>query len=169
MTAPSNWKAINSPMNEQLNETLIEWMVHKVTCHYTGEAESIDPPVFMLEREKDFKYGKGKEIIAFTDGGKNKFGKDIKYVKFFSLYESSGKLKPMDKTYTFGVDKSRTFWDEKIADGYNRADDKTIDTENKSGYVDENGNLDPTATVGNYQAETPNGEKLVDVNVVEPT
>ena len=127
MTAPSNWKAINSPMNEQLNETLIEWMTHKVTCYYSGEAESIDPPVFMLEKEKEFKYGKGKEIIAFTDGGKNKFGKDVKYVKFFYLYENNGKIKPNDKTYTFGVDKSRTFWDQKIADGYNRVDDKTIE------------------------------------------
>ena len=76
------------------------------------------PAVHLLEKEKEFKYGKGKEYIAFTDGGQNQFGKDVKYVKFFYFFEGTGKLKPNDKTYTFGLEKARTFWNEKVKEGY---------------------------------------------------
>ena len=44
------------------------------------------PDVFLLEREKEFKFGNGKELIAITDGGKNKFGKPIKCVRYFNYY-----------------------------------------------------------------------------------
>ena len=76
------------------------------------------PAVHLLEKEKEFKYGKGKEYIAFTDGGQNQFGKDVKYVKFFYFFEGTGKLKPNDKTYTFGLEKARTFWNDKVEEGY---------------------------------------------------
>lgn len=121
----TKWRAVNSPMNEELNEETIKWMEHKVNCLLTGDADPIEPAVFMLEKEKEFKFGKGKEIIAFADGGKNKFGKEIKYVKFFYLYENKSTVKPNPKTYTFGVAKSRDFWNDKITEGYNRIDDKT--------------------------------------------
>ena len=55
----------------------------------------------------------------------NKFGKEIKYVKFFYLYENKSTVKPNPKTYTFGVAKSRDFWNDKITEGYNRIDVKT--------------------------------------------
>ena len=77
------------------------------------------PAVHLLVKEKEFKYGKGKEYIAFTDGSKNQFGKDVKYVKFFYLYEgTTNKMKPNDKTYTFGLEKARIFWNDKVNDGY---------------------------------------------------
>ena len=83
------------------------------------------PEVFILEIEKEFKYGKGKSMVAFADGGKNKVGHDIKYVKWYNLYgddadKSKNKLNISDKTYTYGVDKAREFWNEKIKEGYNR-------------------------------------------------
>ena len=98
-------------------------MDHKVNCHFSGVPEPIEPAVFMLEIEKEFKFGKGKEIIAFTEAGKNKFGKEMKYVKFFYLYENKATVKPNPKTYTFGVAKSREFWDKKVSEGYLRIDD----------------------------------------------
>ena len=67
--------------------------------HEKADAESLE--VFMLEVEKEFKFGKGKALVAIADAGKNK-------------------LKIMDKTYTYGVVKARQFWDEKINEGYNR-------------------------------------------------
>ena len=112
-----------APMKMQLNQEIINYMVAYVT-----EATGIVEPgtlvlegkstVHLLEKEKEFKYGKGKEYIAFTDGGKNQFGKDVKYVKFFYLYENNSKMKPNDKTYTFGLEKARTFWSDKVKDGY---------------------------------------------------
>ena len=118
-----NWK-VQTPMNTVLDQKIIDYMIAYVT-----QATGVVPPgtlkfddnlspVHMLEKEKEFKYGKGKEYIAFTDGGKNQFDKDVKYVKFFYYYESNGKLKPNDKTYTFGLEKARNFWSEKVKEGY---------------------------------------------------
>ena len=81
--------------------------------------------VFILEIEKEFKFGKGKTIVAFADGGKNKVGHEVKYVKWYKLYgedadSSKNKLNISEKTYTYGVDKAREFWNEKIKEGYNR-------------------------------------------------
>jgi len=118
-----NWK-VQTPMNAQLNQETIDYMIAYVT-QATGvvppgtlEFDASLNPVHLLVKEKDFKYGKGKEYIAFTDGGKNQFGKDVKYVKFFYLYDNTGKMKPNDKTYTFGFEKARTFWNEKVSEGF---------------------------------------------------
>ncbi len=83
------------------------------------------PEVFILEIEKEFKYGKGKSMVAIAAGGKNKVGHEVKYVKWYNLYgedadNSKNKLKIMEQTYTYGVDKARDFWNEKIKEGYNR-------------------------------------------------
>ena len=123
MNARSKWN-VKTPMTAQLNQETIDYMVAYVT-----QAIGIVPPgtlvfdeslnpVHLLVKEKEFKYGKGKEYIAFADGGKNQFGKDVKYVKFFYYYDSNGKMKPNDKTYTFGLEKARTFWNEKVKEGY---------------------------------------------------
>ena len=118
-----NWK-VQTPMNAKLNQETIDYMIAYVT-QATGvvppgtlEFDASLNPVHLLVKEKDFKYGKGKEYIAFTDGGKNQFGKDVKYVKFFYLYDNTGKMKPNDKTYTFGLEKARTFWNEKVSEGF---------------------------------------------------
>ena len=84
-----------------------------------------DAEVFVLEIEKEFKYGKGKAMVAFADGGKNKVGHEVKYVKWYNLFgddadNSKNKLKISDKTYTYVVEKAREFWNEKIKEGYNR-------------------------------------------------
>ena len=81
--------------------------------------------VFILEKEKDFKYGQGKTIVAIAAGGKNAVGNEVKYVKWYNLYggdadKTGHKLQPIDKTYTYGIDKARQFWDEKIQEGYDR-------------------------------------------------
>ena len=93
--------------------------------YQAGQPLDGPPEVFILEIEKEFKYGKGKSIVAFADGGKNKAGHDVKYVKWYNLYgddadNSKNKLKIMEQTYTYGVDKARDFWNEKIKEGYNR-------------------------------------------------
>ena len=118
-----NWK-VQTPMTAQLNQETIDYMIAYV-CRATGvvppgtlEFDAGLNPVHLLVKEKEFKYGKGKEYIAFCDGGKNQFGKDVKYVKFFYYYDSNGKMKPNDKTYTFGLEKARTFWNEKVKEGY---------------------------------------------------
>ena len=64
-------------------------------------------------------------MVAFADGGKNKVNHDVKYVKWYNLYgddadKSKNKLDINEKTYTYGVDKAREFWNEKIKEGYNR-------------------------------------------------
>ena len=127
MNARSNkvrhWK-VQTPMNTVLDQKIIDYMIAYVTqatgvvAPGTLEFDESLNPVHLLEKEKEFKYGKGKEYIAFTDGGKNQFDKEVKYVKFFYYYESNGKLKPNDKTYTFGLEKARTFWNEKVKEGY---------------------------------------------------
>ena len=116
-----NWK-VQTPMNTVLDQEIINYMIACVTeatgIVESGTLELSGNPVHLLVKEKDFKYGKGKEYIAFTDGGKNQFGKDVKYVKFFYYYDSNGKMKPNDKTYTFGLEKARTFWNEKVSEGF---------------------------------------------------
>lgn len=121
MFVRSKWNT--QPLSMELNQEVINYMIAYVT-EATGLVEpgtlelEGKPAVHLLEKEKEFKYGKGKEFVAFTDGGKNKFGKDVKYVKFFYLYESNNKFKPNDKTYTFGLEKARVFWNEKVKEGY---------------------------------------------------
>lgn len=121
MFVRSKWNT--QPLSMDLNQEVINYMISYVTEAIglvdpgTLELEG-KPAVHLLEKEKEFKYGKGKEFVAFTDGGKNKFGKDVKYVKFFYLYESNNKFKPNDKTYTFGLEKARVFWNEKVKEGY---------------------------------------------------
>ena len=121
MFVRSKWNT--QPLSMELNQEVINYMISYVTEAIglvdpgTLELEG-KPAVHLLEKEKEFKYGKGKEFVAFTDGGKNKFGKDVKYVKFFYLYESNNKFKPNDKTYTFGLEKARVFWNEKVKEGY---------------------------------------------------
>jgi len=121
MNAHSKWN-VKTPMTAQLNQEIIDYMVAYVSETIgVVEVQKFDEslnPVHLLVKEKEFKYGKGKEYIAFTDGGKNQFGKDVKYVKFFYYYDSNGKMKPNDKTYTFGLEKARTFWNEKVKEGY---------------------------------------------------
>ena len=172
MNAHSKWN-VKTPMTAQLNQEIIDYMVAYVSETIgVVEVQKFDESlnhVHLLVKEKEFKYGKGKEYIAFTEGGKNQFDKEVKYVKFFYYYDSNGKMKPNDKTYTFGLEKARSFWNEKVKEGYTVYKDPEPTTKNKSGYVDENGNIDPDATVGNYQVETPHGESFVAVKVVEPT
>jgi len=121
MNAHSKWN-VKTPMTAQLNQEIIDYMVAYVSETIgVVEVQKFDEslnPVHLLVKEKEFKYGKGKEYIAFTDGGKNQFGKDVKYVKFFYLYDNTGKMKPNDKTYTFGLEKARTFWNEKVSEGF---------------------------------------------------
>ena len=121
MNAHSKWN-VKTPMTAQLNQEIIDYMVAYVSETIgVVEVQKFDEslnPVHLLVKEKEFKYGKGKEYIAFTDGGKNQFGKDVKYVKFFYYYDSNGKMKPNDKTYTFGLEKARTFWNEKVSEGF---------------------------------------------------
>ena len=121
MSVRSKWNT--QPLSMDLNQEVINYKISYVTEAIglvdSGTLELEDKPVVhLLEKEKEFKYGKGKEFVAFTDGGKNKFGKDVKYVKFFYLYESNNKFKPNDKTYTFGLEKARVFWNEKVKEGY---------------------------------------------------
>ena len=121
MFVRSKWNT--QPLSMELNQEVINYMIAYVTEAIglvdpgTLELEG-KPAVHLLEKEKEFKYGKGKEYIAFTDGSKNQFGKDVKYVKFFYFFEGTGKLKPNDKTYTFGLEKARTFWNDKVKEGY---------------------------------------------------
>ena len=130
---PANFKAVNTMMNQPLDENVIGNMDRAVNCvvHKTidpereGLALLPDPlaPVHMLAIDKDFKYGKGKEIIAFADGGKGATGKDLKYVKFFYWYDTAKtNVKGGNKTYSYSVEKARTLWGEKITAGYGRFD-----------------------------------------------
>lgn len=178
------FKAVNTMMNKPLDQDTIDKMTAAVTCRAIDLLSDVGsftaPPsdgIHMLAVDRKFKYGEGKEIIAFTDGGKGTTGQDLKYVKFFYWYDmSKGNIKSNDKTYSYSVEKARNFWNDKVVEGYTRFDvdsEKVEETtadkaKNKSGYVDEKGNIDPDATVGNYQAATPNGETVVDVKVVEP-
>ena len=127
-----NWRAVNTMQGQQLDPNLVMKMNATVGDKYghpyqEGHAHHLDgpPEVFILEIEKEFKYGKGKAMVAFADGGKNKVGHEVKYVKWYNLFgddadNSKNKLKISEKTYTYGVDKAREFWNEKIKEGYNR-------------------------------------------------
>ena len=156
-----HWK-VQTPMNTVLDQKIISHMIAYVT-----QATGVVPPgtlkfddnlnpVHMLEKEKEFKYGKGKEYIAFTDGGKNQFDKDVKYVKFFYYYESNGKLKPNDKTYTFGLEKARNFWSEKVKEGYVTVPTQSIFVSKKE-FVEKQ-----EADAGTPQV-TPHGEAVIEV------
>ena len=137
-----NWRAVNTMQNQPLDPNLVKKMNATVSDKYgqalvlqliADDLDVIDlkqlldgsPEIFILEIEKDFKYGKGKSMVAFADGGKNKVNHDVKYVKWYNLYgddadNSKNKLDINEKTYTYGVDKAREFWNEKIKEGYNR-------------------------------------------------
>ena len=125
-----NWRAVNTMQNQPLDPNLVMKMNATVSYKYGHpfqEGPVIDgpPQVFNLELEKEFKYGKGKSMVAFADGGKNKVNHDVKYVKRYKLYgddadKSKNKLNINEKTYTYGVAKARDFWNEKIKEGYNR-------------------------------------------------
>ncbi len=83
-----------------------------------------------LVKEKEFKFGPGKEIICFFDGGKNPLNqKPMKYVKFYYVYGQTGPitdkagrdwdLKEGNKTYTYNEEKARTLWNNKVSqEGY---------------------------------------------------
>ena len=139
------WNAVNTPAGQKLDDEIIGKMTQVVHLHYkipyngAQEVAEGDSPmladvldavvkttdIFVLEKEHQFKYGKGKQVVAITDGGKNYVGNTVKYVKWFNLYEKADDdgqkmLKVLDKTYTYGVDKARVFWNEKIQEGYNR-------------------------------------------------
>ena len=127
-----NWRAVNTMQNQPLDPNLVMKMNATVGDKYghpyqEGHAHHLDgpPEVFILEIEKEFKYGKGKAMVAFADGGKNKVGHEVKYVKWYNLFgddadSSKNKLNISEKTYTYGVAKARDFWNEKITEGYNR-------------------------------------------------
>tara|TARA_Y100000310_G_scaffold202386_1_gene202532 strand:- start:2232 stop:2654 length:423 start_codon:yes stop_codon:yes gene_type:complete len=125
-----NWRAVNTMQYLKLDINLIAKMNATVSNKYGQlyeDFQQIDdlPEVFILEIEKEFKYGKGKSMVAIAAGGKNKVGHEVKYVKWYNLYgedadNSKNKLKIMEQTYTYGVDKARDFWNEKIKEGYNR-------------------------------------------------
>ena len=127
-----NWRAVNTMQNQELDPNLVIKM-NATVCEKVGHeyqdgtltAGPQDAEVFILEIEKEFKFGKGKAMVAFADGGKNKVGHEVKYVKWYNLFgddadKSKNKLKISEKTYTYGVDKAREFWNEKIKEGYNR-------------------------------------------------
>ena len=76
--------------------------------------------VHLISKDKEFKYGPGKEVIAFCDGGKNKFGKDVKYVKWYYYFNNNKKFKISDRTYTYNTDKARAFWSDKIKEGFSK-------------------------------------------------
>ena len=131
MTVHSKWNA--QPLKMTMNQETIDHMIAAVEhiIAFGGQPATVNgqpanvAPVHLLVKEKEFKYGNGKEYIAFTDAGKNQFGKDVKYVKFFYYYGNTAKLKPNDKTYTFGLEKARTFWNDKVKEGYNTVENST--------------------------------------------
>ena len=147
MTAHSKWNA--QPLKMTMNQETIDHMIAAVEHIIThGNAVGLrSKPVHLLVKEKEFKYGKGKEYIAFTDGGPNQFGKDVKYVKFFYHYYdnngTTGKMKPNDKTYTFGLEKARTFWNDKVKEGYTAVENSTTTDSVRILLDDENNPVDP--------------------------
>ena len=151
----SKWNAVNTPAaltGKKLDEEIIGKMSRAVQLHYkipgaranyghVGITIAATPEpdldaisdavvktldVFILEKEEEFKFGKGKKVVAIADGGQNYVGNPVKYVKWFNLYDGSERqdgqstIKILDKTYTYGVEKARVFWNEKIKEGYNR-------------------------------------------------
>ena len=149
MTAHSKWNA--QPLKMTMNQETIDHMIAAVEHIIThGNAVGLrSKPVHLLVKEKEFKYGKGKEYIAFTDGGPNQFGKDVKYVKFFYHYYdnngTTGKMKPNDKTYTFGLEKARTFWNDKVKEGYTAVENSTTTDTVRILHDEENSRSDVSA------------------------
>ena len=130
MFAPSNnrWN-VKTPMNAQIDDKIVIDMIAAVELAHNMEPHTrvgyqlfstVTPDnVHMMAKEKEFKYGKGKEIVAFADGPKSVSGKDMKYVKFFYIFDNKPDLvKPNPKTYTFSLPKARTFWNDKVGEGY---------------------------------------------------
>ena len=129
MSAPSksSWKAVNTPMNEPLNEDIINRMNAVVSSILSDNVDGLTDTeganlqvVHLISKDKEFKYGPGKEVIAFCDGGKNKFGKDVKYVKWYYYFNNNKKFKISDRTYTYNTDKARAFWSHKIKEGFSK-------------------------------------------------
>jgi len=140
MMSHSKWNVVNTPSSQKLDEEIIAKMTQVTHLHYKIATSNSTYPgdesllnalssmtdVFLLEKETEFKFGKGKKVVAITDGGKNSAGNTVKYVKWYNLYEMADRqdgqnsLKVLDKTYTYGVEKARVFWNEKIKEGYNR-------------------------------------------------
>lgn len=128
------FSAVNTMMNQPLNQETIDSMdvtvkllIVKKLGHTIdtsqGHIDLLNDNIHMVAVDKEFKYGKGKEIIAFADGGKGTTGKDLKYVKFFYWYDTNKpNVKGSDKTYSYSVEKARTFWNNKVAEGYTRFD-----------------------------------------------
>ena len=143
------WNAVNTPAGlsgQKLDDEIVGKMVQAVYLHckvpYNGASTVAmgDSPVmsdvldavvkttgiFILEKKEEFKFGKGKKIVAIADGGQNYVGNTVKYVKWFNLYDTPDRqdgvstIKVLEKTYTYGVEKARVFWNEKIKEGYNR-------------------------------------------------
>ena len=129
------FKAVNTMMNKPLNQDVIDRMIEAVTCRALEEIGQVEPTgtlseIHMLAIDKEFKYGKGKEIIAFADGGKGATGKELKYVKFFYWYDlSKGNMKGNDKTYSYSVEKARTFWNDRVVAGYSRFGVPSVEAE----------------------------------------
>ena len=141
-----NWKAVNTMQNQELdlnlvrkmNSTVSEKFGHpmlvdgdedyvggRVGCGPLALLQDVPPEVFILAIEKEFKFSKGMAILAFADGGKNKVGHEVKYVKWYNIYgddadKSKNKLNISEKTYTYGVARARDCWNEKVKEGYNR-------------------------------------------------
>ena len=118
-------------MGITLNQDIIDKMIEAVTRRALEEVGQLahnpldtDPDTNMLAIDREFKYGKGKEIIAFADGGRGVGGKDLKYVKFFYWYDTSkASIKGAEgKTYSYSVEKARNFWNNKVVEGYTRFD-----------------------------------------------
>ena len=145
----SKWNAVNTPAGlsgQKLDDEIVGKMVQAVYLHckvpYNGASTVAmgDSPVmsdvldavvkttgiFILEKKEEFKFGKGKKIVAIADGGQNYVGNTVKYVKWFNLYftpdrqDGVSTIKVLEKTYTYGIEKARVFWNEKIKEGYNR-------------------------------------------------
>jgi|TARA_R100001244_G_scaffold119746_1_gene89329 hypothetical protein len=123
--------------NKKLNDNTISLMNYVVAMYtdtvedsYVDTAtypEDMLSTVYLLSKDKEFKYGDGKEIIAIADGGKNQWDKPVKYVRFFYLFAPSDK-KPKgtvkssngEKTYTFSHEKAKEMWETKIKEGFKR-------------------------------------------------
>ena len=123
--------AVNTMMGMTLNQDIIDKMTAAVTCRaidlLSDVANFAAPPsdgIHMLAIDRTFKYGEGKEIVAFADGGRGVGGKDLKYVKFFYWYDTSkANIKGAEgKTYSYSTEKARGLWNDKVADGYTRFD-----------------------------------------------
>ena len=130
MLARSNnrWN-VKTPMNTPINDKVVSDMIaavevaHGMEHHLVNDYQLFSTVaaenVHIMSKEREFKYGKGKEIVAFADGPKSPTGKDMKYVKFFYIFDNKPDLlKPNPKTYTFSLPKARTFWNDKVTEGY---------------------------------------------------